>query len=70
MSVTKVAVLDDYQGFSKPYFSALDPTKYEVSYFPDTLLPYNGANTPDETKETLVKRLEPFQVICRSIACL
>ncbi|KAK3329104.1 D-isomer specific 2-hydroxyacid dehydrogenase [Apodospora peruviana] len=59
----KVAVLDDYQGISEPKFKALDPAKYQVEFFKDTLLPYNHPDTPQDVKEKLVKRLEPFAVI-------
>lgn len=61
----KIAVLDDYQGVSEPHFKALDPSSYEVADFKDTLLPYNHPNTPQDEKDKLVKRLEPFTVICR-----
>lgn len=58
----KIAVLDDYQGASKKYFERFTQD-HEVAYFPDTLLPYNGADTPQSVKDALVKRLEPFNVI-------
>jgi len=60
----KIAVLDDYQGFSEPKYGALDPAKYEVSFFKDTLRPYNHPDTTQDEKNKLVKRLEPFTVIC------
>ncbi|KAK3299909.1 D-isomer specific 2-hydroxyacid dehydrogenase [Chaetomium fimeti] len=59
----KVAVLDDYQGISEPKFKALDPSKYDVSFFKDTLRPYNRPDTPQDVKGNLVARLEPFTVI-------
>ncbi|KAK4149371.1 D-isomer specific 2-hydroxyacid dehydrogenase [Chaetomidium leptoderma] len=59
----KVAVLDDYQGISEPKFKALDPAKYDISFFKDTLLPYNHPDTPQDVKDKLVARLEPFAVI-------
>jgi hypothetical protein len=59
----KIAVLDDYQGISESKFKALDLSKYEVSYFKDTLLPYNHPSTPQGVKDQLVKRLESFAVI-------
>lgn len=62
----KVAVLDDYQGISEPKFKALDPARFEISFFKDTLRPYNHPDTPQETKDKLVARLEPFTVICMS----
>ncbi|KAK4208517.1 D-isomer specific 2-hydroxyacid dehydrogenase [Rhypophila decipiens] len=59
----KVAVLDDYQGISEPKFKALDPAKFQVEFFKDTLRPYNHPDTTQEVKDALVKRLEPFTVI-------
>lgn len=64
MATIKVAVLDDYQGAAEPQFKELDPAKYEVTYFKDTLLPYNHPDTPQSAKDALVQRLGPFQVIC------
>ncbi|KAL2257468.1 hypothetical protein VTK26DRAFT_137 [Humicola hyalothermophila] len=63
MAPIKIAVLDDYQGISEAKFKALDPAKYEVAFFKDTLPPYNHPNTPQEVKDKLVARLEPFTVI-------
>ncbi|KAK4038366.1 hypothetical protein C8A01DRAFT_48000 [Parachaetomium inaequale] len=63
MPPIKVAVLDDYQGISEPKFRALDPAKYDVSFFKDTLRPYNHPDTPQDVKDQLVARLEPFTVI-------
>lgn len=62
----KIAVLDDYQGISEPIFKEAlgDPSEYEITIFRDTLLPYNRPDTPQETKDQLAKRLEPFTVIC------
>lgn len=64
MAEFKVAVLDDYQGLSRTQFSKLDSSTYDVTIFNDTLLPYNCADTPQSVKDALVKRLEPFQIIC------
>lgn len=64
----KVAVLDDYQGISEPKFKALDPAKYDVSFFKDTLRPYSHPDTPQHVKDELVARLEPFTVICTSLS--
>ena len=64
MAEYKIAVLDDYQGLSETKFSKLDPSKYHVTYFRDTLPPYNRPDTPQSVKDELVKRLEPFQIIC------
>ena len=64
----QVAVLDDYQHLSDPHFKTLDSGAFEVTTFVDTLLPYNHPDTPQETKDALVERLERFDVICRSIA--
>lgn len=61
--VTNVAVLDDYQSFAPPHFDKLD-ANFAVTYIPDTLLPYNHPNTPQTVKDEIVKRLEPFDVIC------
>lgn len=64
----KIAVLDDYQGCAKQFYDKLDGSKYAVSYFPDTLLPYNVA--PREVQDELVQRLEPFDVICATSSLL
>ncbi|KAK3938891.1 D-isomer specific 2-hydroxyacid dehydrogenase [Diplogelasinospora grovesii] len=66
MAPLKIAVLDDYQGVSESKFKAAlsDPAKYDVAIFRDTLLPYNHPDTPQDVKDQLVKRLEPFAVIC------
>lgn len=63
-SPLKIAVLDDYQGLSETTFKALDPSSYEVTTFRDTLLPYDHPGTPQDVKDQLVTRLEPFNVIC------
>lgn len=60
----KVAVLDDYFDFAGPIFQKLDSSKFEVTIFKDTLLPYNHPETPQNEKDKLAKRLEPFPVIC------
>ncbi|KAH8883617.1 D-isomer-specific 2-hydroxyacid dehydrogenase-like protein [Thozetella sp. PMI_491] len=60
----KVAVLDDYQNLSESAYKRLDPATYEVTIFRDTLLPYNHPDTPQDVKDQLVKRLEPFDIIC------
>ena len=62
----KVAVLDDYQGISEPKFRALDPAKFDVAFFKDTLRPYNPPDTPQDVQDQLVARLKPFTVICVS----
>lgn len=64
MAVIKVAVLDDYQGFSESSFSQLDSCKYSITKFKDTFLPYNHPDTPQAVKDELATRLEPFQIIC------
>lgn len=66
MAPIKIAVLDDYQGISEPHFTQLDSISYDVTIFKDTLLPYNHPDTPQNVKDELVKRLEPFIVICTS----
>ncbi|KAK1569384.1 D-isomer specific 2-hydroxyacid dehydrogenase [Colletotrichum navitas] len=60
----KIAVLDDYQGLSTPQFSKLDKSLFDVTFFKDTLLPYNHPGTPGHVRDALVSRLEPFDVIC------
>ncbi|RFU81835.1 d-isomer specific 2-hydroxyacid dehydrogenase [Trichoderma arundinaceum] len=57
-----IAVLDDYQRASEPHLAKFKD-HHDIAYFPDTLLPYNGADTPQSVKDALVKRLEPFNVI-------
>lgn len=64
MTGTKIAVLDDYQELSKPHFSQLRDAGYVVTVFADTLPPYNHPDTPQDAKDALVKRLEPFTIIC------
>ncbi|KAK6209107.1 hypothetical protein LQW54_006560 [Pestalotiopsis sp. IQ-011] len=64
MAGTKVAVLDDYQEVSKPHFDQLRDAGYEVDVFSDTLLPYNHPDTPQDVRDALVKRLEPYKIIC------
>ncbi|GKT42854.1 D-3-phosphoglycerate dehydrogenase [Colletotrichum spaethianum] len=59
----KVAVLDDYQGISEPHFNKLDKSLYNVTVFRDTLLPYNHPDTPENARDALASRLEPFDVI-------
>ena len=65
MAPVRVAVLDDYQHVAKQHFSKLPPGEFEVSYFPDTLLPYGHPDTPQSAKDALAQRLEPFEVICK-----
>lgn len=62
----KVAVLDDYLNFAEGIFSQLDASIFQVTIFKDTFLPYNHPATPQDEKEKLVSRLEPFTVICMS----
>lgn len=62
---TKVAVLDDYQEVSKAHFAQLRDAGYEVTIYTDTLLPYNHPDTPQDVKDALVKRLEPYTIICK-----
>jgi lactate dehydrogenase-like 2-hydroxyacid dehydrogenase len=63
-SITKVAVLDDYQNIAGPHFHTLPTSQFEVTIFQDTLLPYNHPATPPDVKTQLVDRLKPFQIIC------
>ncbi|KAL7620663.1 hypothetical protein AAE478_009658 [Parahypoxylon ruwenzoriense] len=64
MVLPKIVVLDDYQKFSEPLFERLRSSGYEVTIFTDTLLPYNHPDTPQDVKDALIKRLEPFNIIC------
>ncbi|KAJ2894683.1 D-isomer-specific 2-hydroxyacid dehydrogenase-like protein [Zalerion maritima] len=59
----KIAVLDDYFSIAPQHFSRLDPSKYNITYIPDTLLPYSHPSTTSSTKEELVSRLLPYDVI-------
>jgi len=61
-SKVSVAVLDDYAGTSRTYLEALGP-EFTFESFPDTLPPYNHADTTSDTKKQIVDRLEPFTVI-------
>ncbi|KAI1209710.1 D-isomer-specific 2-hydroxyacid dehydrogenase-like protein [Annulohypoxylon truncatum] len=63
MAPIKIAVLDDYPKSSVPVFEKLQPLGFQVTTFTDTLLPYNHPNTPQDVKDELVKRLEPFDII-------
>lgn len=63
-SITKIAVLDDYQNIARPHFHSLPASQFEVTIFQDTLLPYNHPATPAQVKIQLVDRLKPFQIIC------
>ncbi|KAM3511469.1 hypothetical protein MY11210_004896 [Beauveria gryllotalpidicola] len=60
--VLQIAVLDDYQGVAEQYFGTLGQ-EFKVSYFKDTLLPYNHPATPQSGRDALVQRLEPFDII-------
>lgn len=63
MTPLKVAVLDDYHQIAPEHFSRLPASDFEISYFPDTLLPYNHPSTPASVKSQLVARLQPFSII-------
>ncbi|KAI1761754.1 D-isomer-specific 2-hydroxyacid dehydrogenase-like protein [Hypoxylon sp. FL1150] len=63
MALPKIAVLDDYQKLSESPFERLRSSGYKVTVFTDTLLPYNHPDTPQDAKDALVKRLEPFEII-------
>lgn len=60
----KIGVLDDYQGVAEQHFGALGG-EFDITYFKDTLLPYNHPATPQSVRDELVQRLEPFQIIGR-----
>ncbi len=66
-SKLQVAVLDDYQGFADPVFKALDSSEYEITSLKETLLPYNHPDTPESVRDELVKRLQPFDIICEGV---
>ncbi|KAI9648658.1 hypothetical protein NHQ30_003296 [Ciborinia camelliae] len=57
-----LAILDDYQGIASKHFESLKPT-FEITTFPDTLLPYNDPSTSEDVKNQLVERLKPFTII-------
>ncbi len=63
----KIAVLDDYQEVSKEYYATLGD-EFEVQYFKDTLLPYSHPETPQNVRDQLAERLEPFHIISKSIS--
>ncbi|OTB05084.1 hypothetical protein M426DRAFT_143173 [Hypoxylon sp. CI-4A] len=63
MAPIKIAVLDDYQRLSESPYQKLPSSEYEVTIFTDTLLPYNHPDTPQDAKDALAKRLEPFDII-------
>ncbi|KAI1809885.1 D-isomer specific 2-hydroxyacid dehydrogenase [Poronia punctata] len=64
MSLPTIAILDHYQKISDTPFDRLRTAGYQVTTFTDTLLPYNHPDTPQDAKDALVKRLEPFEIIC------
>ncbi|KAI2641009.1 D-isomer specific 2-hydroxyacid dehydrogenase [Xylaria nigripes] len=64
MPLPTIAILDDYQELSKGPFERLRSDGYQVTTFTDTLLPYNHSDTPHDAKDSLVKRLGPFNIIC------
>ena len=63
MAPIKVAVLDDYHNLYPSEIARLPSSEFEASYFPETLLPFDHADTPESVKEELVERLKPFTVI-------
>ncbi|KAK5634922.1 hypothetical protein RRF57_010634 [Xylaria bambusicola] len=65
MTLPTIAILDDYQDLSKAPFERLRSAGYQVTTFKDTLLPYNHPDTPQDAKDALVNRLEPFNIICK-----
>ena len=60
----KIGILDDYADFARKQFARLDNNKYEIQVYQDTLPPYNGASTSQDSKLQLVQRLQPFDVLC------
>jgi lactate dehydrogenase-like 2-hydroxyacid dehydrogenase len=63
-SLTKIAILDDYQNASEKHFQHFDRSKFEIASYPETLLPYNHPDTPEDVKQQLVERLKPYTIIC------
>ncbi|KAI8963659.1 D-isomer specific 2-hydroxyacid dehydrogenase [Daldinia sp. FL1419] len=63
MAPLKIAILDDYQGFSRKPFESLPSSEYEVEVFTHTPPPYNHPSTLQDAKDTLVRRLQPFDII-------
>ncbi|KAF2137197.1 uncharacterized protein K452DRAFT_291737 [Aplosporella prunicola CBS 121167] len=53
----KMAILDDYQNISRPYFKDFPPSSLEVTVFTDTI-------SPSDDLPALVSRLHPYSIIC------
>ncbi|OJD34060.1 d-isomer-specific 2-hydroxyacid dehydrogenase family protein [Diplodia corticola] len=51
----KMAILDDYQNLSAPYFANFHPTELQIDTFPDTL--------PPSATDALIARLKPYTII-------
>jgi len=63
MARYQVAVLDDYQGAAVSKFSSLDASQFQVTHLRDTLPAYSHPDTPQDAKDELVKRLQPYHII-------
>ncbi|KAI0467131.1 D-isomer specific 2-hydroxyacid dehydrogenase [Xylaria cf. heliscus] len=65
MALSTIAILDDYQEISRVPFEQLRSAGYQVTIFTDTLASYNHPETRQDEKDSLVNRLEPFNIICK-----
>ncbi|KAL5630121.1 hypothetical protein BROUX41_001727 [Berkeleyomyces rouxiae] len=59
----RIVVLDDYVGLAAKAFGSLNPSKFSVSYFPDTLPAYALESTTDDCRSQLLERLVTADVI-------
>lgn len=59
----KVAVLDDYHDTALSHLSKLPSPQFEIDVFSDTLLPFDHSSTPEDVKQKLIQRLEPYTII-------
>ncbi|KAH7062617.1 D-isomer-specific 2-hydroxyacid dehydrogenase family protein [Macrophomina phaseolina] len=53
----KLAILDDYQRLSGPYFSHFSPSDLEVTTYTDTISPHTDL-------PALIARLQPYTIVC------
>ena len=61
-NLIKLAVLDDYQCVSHPYFEPLK-SQFEITYLPDTLPSFAHPTTTASQKEQLITLLKPYTII-------
>jgi len=59
----KIAVLDDYQNIALAHLSKLPSSEFNIDVFSDTLLPFNHPSTPEDVKQQLIQRLQPYTII-------